>query len=134
MAKRQHGLWLYLDILPDPSQVGCSPCSPEAPCYLHPRVKNRLNNTEMAMVFLKHFNATRQSLFGIGKVYVPRASKLKDLFPVINERMKWESGTRLKLYEVTNGVFSQRGVLIPHPGNQPWHDRAHEAGIHFRPE
>jgi len=60
----------------------------------------------MFAVFLKHFDATKQSLFGIGKVDIPRASKVNDLVSVINKRMKWTSGTRLKLYEVTNSGLS----------------------------
>ena len=31
-----------------------------------------------------------------------RASKVGDLIPVINERMRWTPGTPLKLYEVRN--------------------------------
>jgi len=58
------------------------------------------------MVFLKHFDSTKQSLFGVGKVDIPTASKVGDLVPVINEKMKWASGTPLKLYEVTNSGLS----------------------------
>jgi hypothetical protein len=58
------------------------------------------------MIFLKHFDTTRQSLFGIGKIHMPRASKVSDLIPIINERMRWASGTPLKLYEVMFIVFS----------------------------
>ena len=57
------------------------------------------------MVFLKHFDTTRQSLFGIGKIHMPRASKVSDLIPIINERMRWASGTPLKLFEVTDRTF-----------------------------
>jgi len=57
----------------------------------------------MVAVFLKHFNTTIQHLFGAGKIDVLRAGKVGGLIPVINERMKWASGTPLKLYEVTNG-------------------------------
>jgi len=60
----------------------------------------------MVAVFLKHFNTTTQSLFGAGKVDMPRASKVGDIIPAINEKMKWASGTPLKLYEVTNGTLS----------------------------
>ena len=57
------------------------------------------------MVFLKHFDTTRQSLFGIGKIHMPRASKVSDLIPIINERMRWASGTPLKLFEVADCAF-----------------------------
>jgi ubiquitin carboxyl-terminal hydrolase 7 len=52
------------------------------------------------MVFLKHFDTSKQTLLGAGKAYVPRNSKVGDLCPVINERMRWPAGTPLKLYEV----------------------------------
>ena len=52
------------------------------------------------MVFLKHFDTSKQTLHGVGKSYVPRNSKVGDLFPIINERMRWTPGTPLKLYEV----------------------------------
>lgn len=58
------------------------------------------------MIFLKHFDTTKQSLFGLGKVHVLRSSKVGDLIPLINERMRWTSGTPLKLYEV--GLLASR--------------------------
>ena len=67
--------------------------------------KIQLDNAGTIMIFLKHFDTTRQSLFGIGKIHMPRASKVSDLIPIINERMRWASGTPLKLYEVRNSIF-----------------------------
>ena len=64
-----------------------------------------MGNAGAVMIFLKHFDTTRQSLLGIGKVHMPRASKVTDLIPIINDRMKWASETPLKLYEVTNRPF-----------------------------
>ena len=52
------------------------------------------------MVFLKHFDTSKQTLYGAGKVYASRNSKVQDLHPMINERMRWTPGTPLKLYEV----------------------------------
>lgn len=60
------------------------------------------------MIFLKHFDTSKQSLYGVGKVYMARASKVGDLIPVINERMRWTPGTPLKLYEVR--YFSACGL------------------------
>jgi len=59
----------------------------------------------MIMVFLKHFDTTKQTLFGVCKIWVPSADKVSDLVPIINEKMKWASETPLKLYEVTNIAF-----------------------------
>ncbi|KAG2058769.1 cysteine proteinase [Suillus hirtellus] len=75
----QNDLHLYLDIIPDPSK-------PEPPAG-------------SIMIFLKHFDMVEQSLFGIGKVYMSRNSKVQDLHPFINERMQWAPGTPLRLFE-----------------------------------
>ncbi|KAI6131824.1 hypothetical protein EV401DRAFT_1917805 [Pisolithus croceorrhizus] len=79
MAARQSDLRLYLDVITDPSK----PDPPQG----------------HIMIFLKHFDTSKQSLFGVGKVYVSRNSKVQDLHPIINERMRWAPGTPLKLYE-----------------------------------
>ncbi|KAF9532244.1 hypothetical protein CPB83DRAFT_847503 [Crepidotus variabilis] len=78
MAARQNDLRLYLDIIPDPSK-------PEPP-------------PQSIMIFLKHFDTFKQTLYGVGKVYISKTSKVSDLVPLINERMRW-IGTPLKLYE-----------------------------------
>ena len=76
------------------------------------------------MIFLKHFDIANQKLTGVGKVYVPRASKVSDLIPIINERMRWTSTTPLKLYEVRNQVTFEATVVadIAGSGNQTGHD------------
>lgn len=57
------------------------------------------------IVFLKHFDTSKQRLLGVGKVFVLCNSKVQDLHPIINERMKWTPGVPLRLYEVN---------VIPH--------------------
>ncbi|KAF4576508.1 hypothetical protein EYR40_000746 [Pleurotus pulmonarius] len=79
MAARQNDLRLYLDVIPDPSK-------PDPPA-------------QSIMIFLKHFDTSKQSLFGVGKVYMPKNSKVGDLMTVVNERMRWTPGTPIKLYE-----------------------------------
>ena len=73
------------------------------------------------MIFLKHFDTTRQSLYGIGKIHMPRASKVSDLIPIINERMRWASGTPLKLFEVAIDTLPQtshaHASLFPRKSN-----------------
>ncbi|KAF7793175.1 hypothetical protein EIP86_004284 [Pleurotus ostreatoroseus] len=78
-VRQQNDLRLYLDVIPDPAK-------PEMPAG-------------SIMIFLKHFDTSKQTLYGVGKVYVLRSSKVGDLANVINERMRWPSGTPLKLYE-----------------------------------
>ena len=54
------------------------------------------------MIFLKHFDTSKQTLYGVGKAYVLRSSKVGDLVNLINERMRWPANTPLKLYEVNH--------------------------------
>lgn len=79
MAARQTDLRLYLDVIPDPNKTDIPPQS--------------------IMVFLKHFDTSKQTLLGAGKVYMLRTSKVGDLVALINERMRWPAGTPIKLYE-----------------------------------
>ncbi|KAJ2913743.1 hypothetical protein MD484_g6676, partial [Candolleomyces efflorescens] len=79
MSARQTDLRLYLDIIPDPAK-------PDPP-------------PQSIMVFLKHFDTSKQTLLGAGKVYVLRSNKVGDLIPMINERMRWTPGTPIKLFE-----------------------------------
>ncbi|KAJ7030553.1 hypothetical protein C8F04DRAFT_1222353 [Mycena alexandri] len=81
MAAKQDDLRLYLDIIPDPFK-------PDPP-------------PQSIMIFLKHFDASKQTLFGIGKAYMLRTSLVSELVHVINQRMRWKPGTPLKLYEVS---------------------------------
>jgi ubiquitin carboxyl-terminal hydrolase 7 len=79
MAARQNDLRLYLDVVQDPYK---------------PEIQQGY-----IMLFLKHFDTSKQSLYGLGKMYVSRSSKVSDLFAYINERMRWAPGTPIKLYE-----------------------------------
>lgn len=60
------------------------------------------------MVFLKNFDTSKQTLYGVGKVYVSRNTKVQDLQLSINERMRWTPGTPLKLYEVPSPFKSRQ--------------------------
>ncbi|KAF7338349.1 Ubiquitin carboxyl-terminal hydrolase 21 [Mycena venus] len=66
MAARQNDLRLYLDIIPDPSK-------PDPP-------------PQSIMIFLKHFDTSKQTLLGAGKVYMLRTSK--EIKPGMIELMK----------------------------------------------
>ncbi|EKM55554.1 uncharacterized protein PHACADRAFT_256265 [Phanerochaete carnosa HHB-10118-sp] len=77
--RQQNDLRLYLDVIPDPIK-------PES-------------LAGSIMIFLKHFDTSKQTLYGVGKTYVPRSSKVGELIPIVNERMRWQPGTPLKLYE-----------------------------------
>ena len=97
---------MYLDILPDPPPVSFQSRSLEILPHLHLHTKEiQLNDAGTVMIFLKHFDITRQSLFGVGKVHLPGTTKVENLIAIINDRMRWIPGKALKLYEVVGSVF-----------------------------
>jgi hypothetical protein len=52
------------------------------------------------MVLLKHFDASKQTLLGVGKQYISNSALVSDLIPVINRRMGQAPDTALTLYAV----------------------------------
>lgn len=78
------------------------------------------------MIFLKHFDTSKQTLFGLGKVYVSRNAKVGDLIPVINEKLRWTPGTPLRLYEVGYFMWHNAPLTTGIVGNQTRHDRTNE--------
>ncbi|KAF1995222.1 cysteine proteinase [Amniculicola lignicola CBS 123094] len=51
------------------------------------------------MLFLKHFDAKTQSLYGIGNFYAAYQDRVSDVSPQIMKMMGWASGTNFKLSE-----------------------------------
>lgn len=84
MAARATDLRLYLDYNPDQAKYHQLHADP---------------NNQPIMIFLKWFDCSRQTLLGQGKVFVDKGSKVSDLYPIIQERMGWQSTTPIKLYE-----------------------------------
>jgi ubiquitin carboxyl-terminal hydrolase 7 len=56
-------------------------------------------NGDTLIILLKCFDASKQSLHGIGKMYIQRNMKVGDLTGLINGRLRWPRNTRLKLFE-----------------------------------
>lgn len=61
-------------------------------------LKNQQGNRPL-MLFLKHFDAKTQSLFGIGNFYAAFQDRVCDVSPQICKLMGWPSGTQFKLSE-----------------------------------
>ena len=134
MAARQTDLRLYLDVI-DPTKVRSSVFflrnsrlrySCRSSLSIHASIQPEPAAGSI-MIFLKHFDTSKQTLFGVGKTYVPRSSKVGELVPIINEKMRWPPGTPLKLYEVSPILSHAASLANVFKGNQTWHDRAHEA-------
>lgn len=51
------------------------------------------------IIFLKYFDIERQSLQGMGHIYMDPSDKVQDLAPQILQLMGWEPGVSLELYE-----------------------------------
>lgn len=64
-------------------------------------VANIQSPTKPILLFLKHFDAGKQTLLGHGHVYIGRHKKISELAPLILERMGWTTGTQLRLFEVS---------------------------------
>lgn len=119
MAARQNDLRLYLDVITDPSKVSF----PSSWCNQIMTHNQPDPPAGAIMIFLKHFDTSKQTLLGVGKVYAQRNSKVGDLAPLINERMRWTPGTPLKLYEVS--LTTEYFMFCAHvfaTGNQARHD------------
>jgi ubiquitin carboxyl-terminal hydrolase 7 len=104
-AGRTYDLRLYMDVLPEKDEVRCLlelglDCSPT---YLQ-RFPD--TNSDTLVIFLKCFDASKQSLHGIGKVYVQRSMKITYLTGLITERLRWLPNTQLKFFgEVKPGMI-----------------------------
>jgi ubiquitin carboxyl-terminal hydrolase 7 len=61
--------------------------------------EKNLQGSKSVMLFLKHFDAKTQSLFGIGNVYASSLDKVSDLGPQICKIMGWPSSTQFQLSE-----------------------------------
>lgn len=63
-----------------------------------PKFFPEVNNNTL-VIFLKHFDVSKQHLYGICKMYVQRSMKVADLTAMINERLRWPANTPLKFFE-----------------------------------
>lgn len=63
-------------------------------------VTNLQSSSKPILLFLKHFDAGKQTMLGKGHVYIGKHKKIAELGPLILERMGWPTGTQLRLYEV----------------------------------
>jgi hypothetical protein len=52
------------------------------------------------MVFIKHFDASKQSLLGVERLYVPMDSRPIDILPTFCEALQLSPLTKLRFYEV----------------------------------
>jgi ubiquitin carboxyl-terminal hydrolase 7 len=61
-------------------------------------LKGQQNNRAL-MIFLKHFDAKEQTLYGAGTFYAALQDKVQDLSPSITRMLGWPAGTAIKLSE-----------------------------------
>lgn len=87
---------------------------------------------ESIMLLLKHFDSQKQTLNGVGHVYLGKDKKIEDIVPHILKKMGWgdklPAEEKLLLWEVGNTTYSLSAVdVLTQIGNQTHHDRAFEA-------
>lgn len=58
------------------------------------------NSNANILIFLKYFDASAQTLKGVGHIYVKKQQKVSDMVPLILQVMKWKDGTS----SLTNGL------------------------------
>jgi ubiquitin carboxyl-terminal hydrolase 7 len=56
-------------------------------------------NNRPLMLFLKHFDPEKQSLYGVSTFYAAWQDKVQDISPQILKLLNWPAGTTIKLYE-----------------------------------
>lgn len=62
--------------------------------------------TDLIVIFLKHFDVDKQTLNGVGHIYISKEKKVDELVPAILKKMGWPEKlvtgekTQLKLFEV----------------------------------
>ncbi|KAE8245144.1 hypothetical protein A4X13_0g6070 [Tilletia indica] len=104
MASRQNDLRLFLEVL----QPGVTPPPPPSAPGADAAAANAAGAGQQMMIFLKHFDISRQALLGVGRQYVHRNMKVGDLVQTINEIMRWPPSTQVKLYEeIKPGMIEQ---------------------------
>ena len=64
------------------------------------------NSNATILIFLKYFDASSQSLKGVGHIYVKKQQKVMDLVPLILQLMKWKDG----MSTLTNGLAAN-GIM-----------------------
>lgn len=94
MTSRQHDLRLFLEVF-DPASLAAAPLG-GAPA------------ADAMLIFLKHFDTSRQTLHGVSPMYVRDGMRVGDLVPTINELMRWPPTTQVKLFEeIKPGMIEQ---------------------------
>lgn len=66
---------------------------PVWPSY-HGQVNGGGVKNDTILLLLKHFDYARQSLAGVGHVYIGKERKVEELVPLIMQKMGWERGCR----------------------------------------
>lgn len=56
-----------------------------------PDMQPQTSNNIPLLVFLKYFDATSQTLLGVGHIYVRKHSKVGEMIPIIHQLMGWSS-------------------------------------------
>jgi len=69
----------------------------------HQSLQNgNLPKSDLIVLFLKHFDVEKQSLEGIGHIYISKEKKVEDLVPAILKKMGWTEKQQLRLFEVSD--------------------------------
>ena len=68
-------------------------------------------NSQPVLVFLKYFDAEKQTLKGVGHVYIKKQAKVADIVPLIQQLMGWTPSSSLS-NGLTNGTVSPSTLAL----------------------
>jgi ubiquitin carboxyl-terminal hydrolase 7 len=67
--------------------------------YMEKTEEKKVTRRCQIVLFLKHFDVEKQTLFGIGQFYADQQDQGAELAPKICEMLRWPAGTPFKMFE-----------------------------------
>jgi ubiquitin carboxyl-terminal hydrolase 7 len=68
--------------------------------FANERIKVTRPGDKAILLFLKHFDVDKQTLYGVGQFYCAWYDKVSEIGPDILKLMNWPTGTNFRIYEV----------------------------------
>jgi ubiquitin carboxyl-terminal hydrolase 7 len=81
------------------------------PVFADAQVNLQRPGDRAILLFLKHFDIEKQTIYGVGQFYSAWYDKVSDIGPEILKLMKWPPGTNFKIFEVRISFESSIALL-----------------------
>jgi ubiquitin carboxyl-terminal hydrolase 7 len=76
------------------------------PLFGNERIKITRPGDKAILLFLKHFDVEKQTLYGVGQFYCAWHDKISEIGPEILKLMDWPTGTNFRIHEVRSPFVS----------------------------